>query len=96
MKSKYLQKHEKNICETHWNVLMKLSEHGNFWVYCTHLVEHVKKLKAYNLLSILISYNLAYRYHIGLFFFAAPHGLWDLSFLTRDQTCTLCGGSAES
>ena len=69
MKSKYLQKHEKNICETHWNVLMKLSVHGNFWVYFIQSVEHVKKLKAYNLLSLLISYNLAYKYHTGLFFF---------------------------
>ena len=60
-----------------------------------HSVEHVKKLKAYNLLNVLISYNLAYKYHVGLFFLAAPHGLWDLSFLTRDQSCVLCSRSTE-
>ena len=32
-----------------------------------------------------------------IFFFLAPlHGMWDLSFLTRNQTRALCIGSTES
>ena len=27
---------------------------------------------------------------------AMPHGMWDLSSLTRDRTCTPCIGSAKS
>ena len=30
------------------------------------------------------------------FFLATPHGMWDLSSLTRDQTCAPCSGSTES
>lgn len=30
------------------------------------------------------------------FFSASPHGMWDLTFPTRNQTCTLCVESAES
>ena len=30
------------------------------------------------------------------FFFAAPHSMWDLSSLTRDQSCTPLSGSVES
>ena len=34
--------------------------------------------------------------HCSLSSFFVPHGLWDLSSLTRDWTYALCSGSAES
>ena len=34
--------------------------------------------------------------YILFFFFAAPHGIQDLSSLTRDQTHTLCIGNTGS
>ena len=38
-----------------------------------------------------------FRYIFFFFFFlAAPHGMWDLSSLTRDRTHAPCSGSAES
>ena len=30
------------------------------------------------------------------FFLTIPHSFWDLSSLTRDGTCALCSGNAES
>ena len=32
-------------------------------------------------------------WYFPLFYQAVPLGLWDLSFLTRDQTCTPCSGT---
>ena len=29
-------------------------------------------------------------------FFATPHGMWDMSFLTRDRTHNSCSGGSES
>ena len=34
--------------------------------------------------------------YLDSLFLAKPHGLWDLSSLTRDQTCTPCIGRVES
>ena len=33
---------------------------------------------------------------VGFFFLAAPHGMWDVSSLTRDWTCASCIGSVKS
>ena len=30
------------------------------------------------------------------FFLAMPHDIWDISYVTRDQMCTLCLGDMES
>ena len=46
------------------------------------VVDHFKSL-------YWICYNIA---SVFIFYFFGPQGMWNLSSLTRDQTCTLCTG----
>ena len=40
--------------------------------------------------------NTVFAFFLFFKFLATSHGMWDLSSLTRDQTCAPCSGSAES
>ena len=44
--------------------------------------------------STLVPHSLFLVFFV--FFLAIPNGMWDLSSLTKDQTCAPCPGSSES
>ena len=64
------------------------------WLWCSTVVSK-KGTENLNLRFLEAALNLSGgsgRENI-IFFFFWPHSMWDLSSLTRDQTCILCSGS---
>ena len=65
------------------------------WLWCSTVVSK-KGTESLNLRVLEAALNLSVgfgRENIIFFFFFWPHSMWDLSSLTRDQTCIPCSGS---
>ena len=75
----------KRISQFHQSIEAAISPHRLCkipYFHFTHSINH------YSVLSLFLT--------LFKFFLAAPHGIWDLSSLTTDQTYVLCIGNAES
>ena len=55
----------------------------SFWTYEVQR-DCIARLRSQSCVVVVVVFN---------WFLAAPHGMWDLSYLTRDQTCSPCSGT---
>ena len=61
----------------------------DFWLSVLKNPQHFRFLSSDNAEYLFVCFCL-----LVYFFLAAPFCMWDLSSLTKDQTCTLCIGNA--
>ena len=82
--------------KAHWQMLKKIPKNPisyflpfDFWLSVLKNPQHFRFLSSDNAEYLFVFACL-------FTFFAAPFCMWDLSSLTKDETCTPCIGNAES